>query len=435
MSYNFNYKRLYRHKDQYNYRIHLLDYTGTANHVYVKDITAELKEAIYQHLTSFTVEERYKVKFIIQHGLESDPVIIKDDWIFAVLHHIADCVQDLTPEQITFETGNWNINKVYYKWCEQNNVGKNKINVAGVFELIKLYSPKIWDYQNKSGVNVGIDYRTDFTPKIKPYVFTTLNRAPHRHRMELFLKLKEYKLLDKGMCSFNEARSDALSRDLTQEELDMLPITLDVDLDKTSPFDHIYGDTMPQAFSYMDKKEYDVVPNKFLNFFENSYFTLVTETKIGIPSVDDIYCSEQNCEGICWPTEQGLECLRCHTVKSKPKWMGIYDEKFITEKTWRNMLNGHPMIWIGTRHTAKMLQHLGFKSFNTLWDESYDEIENPLDRFNAVTNLVNELCQKTDKEWLEMQERAIPILKHNQNKMLNLNEVLKNRGEIEWKTS
>jgi hypothetical protein len=450
MSYNFNYKRLYRHKDQYNYRMHLLDYTGTANHVYAKDITAELKEAIYQHYISFTLEERYKVKFIIQHGLESDPVIIKDDWIFAVLHDIVDSIQDLTPKQITFETGNWNINKVYYQWHQQNIPDKDKINIAGVFELIKLYSPKIWDYQNKAGVNVGIDYRTDFTPKVKPYVFTTLNRAPHRHRMELFLKLKEYNLLEKGMCSFNEARPDALSRDLTQEELAMLPITLDVDLDKSSPFDHIYGETMPQAFSYMEQKDYDKVPNKFLNFFENSYFTIVTETKIGIPSVDDIYCNEHDCKGICWPTSDwhrnksnktGLECIRCHTVKSKPKWMEIYDEKFITEKTWRNMLNGHPMIWIGTRHTAKMLKHLGFKTFDSLWDESYDEIRDPLVRFNAVTSLVNELCKKTDEEWLEIQEKAIPILKHNQNKMRELDEVLRvtdettHNGELVWKTS
>jgi len=252
--------------------------------------------------------------------------------------------------------------------------------------------------------------------------------------MELFLQLKDYDILDKGMCSFNEVRPDALERDLTKDEVNMLPITLDVDLDKTSPFDHIYGETMPQAFSYMEQKEYNKVPNKFLTFFENSYFTLVTETKIGIPSVDDIYCESLDCEGICWPANKSLECLRCHTVKDMPKWMEIYDEKFITEKTWRNMLNGHPMIWIGTKHTAKMLQHLGFKTFDTLWDETYDEIENPLDRFNAVTHLVNELCKKTDKEWLEIQEKAIPILKHNQNKMLNLNEVLKNRGEIKWKT-
>lgn len=447
---NFNYKRLYRHKNQYNYRIYLLDYIGSAKIIYATDITAELKETIYQHLSSFSLEERHKVKFIIQHGLESDPIIIKDDWIFAVLHEIADSVQDLTAKQITFEIGNWNINKVYYQWHQQNIPNKDKINVTGVFELIRIYSPKIWDYTNQSGEIVDIDYRTDFTPKVKPYVFTTLNRAPHMHRMELFIKLKELGLLEKGMCSFNEVKSDALSRSLTEEELNMLPMTLDVDLDKSSAFDHIYGETMPQAFSYMEQKDYDIVPNKFIDFFENSYFTLVTETKIGIPSVDDIYCNELDCQGVCWPTSDwhrnksgktGLECLRCYTVKSKPKWMEIYDEKFITEKTWRNMLNGHPMIWIGTRHTAKMLQHLGFKTFSTLWDESYDEIRNPLNRLYAVTNLVNELCQKTDEEWLEIQEKAIPILKHNQNKMRELDEVLNitkdmtHNGEIIWKTS
>ena len=438
---NYNYKKLYRHKGQYNYSIHLLDYIGSAKNVYADDITEELKETIYKHLSSFSLEERHKVKFTIQHGLESDPCIIKGDWIFAVLHEIANSVQDLRAKQIIFETGNWNINKVYHRWHQKHAKDELPINVVGVFELIRLYAPKLWDYKNKQDQSVGIDYRTDFTPKVKPYVYTTLNRAPHRHRMELFLKLNELNLLDKGMCSFNEFRPDALSRDLTQEELSVLPITLDVDLDKTSPFDHIYGETMPQAFSYMEEKEYDIVPNKFLNFFENSYFTIVTETKIGIPSTDDIYCTTIDCDGICWPTLKGFECLRCHTVKDIPNWMEIYDEKFITEKTWRNMLNGHPMVWIGTRHTAKMLQHLGFKTFSTLWDESYDDIRNPLDRFNAVTNLVNELCKKTDEEWLELQEKAIPILEHNQNKMRELEEVLKvtkdmtYKGEILWKMS
>ena len=64
-----------------------------------------------------------------------------------------------------------------------------------------------------------------------------------------------------------------------------------------------------------------------------------------------------------------------------------------------------------------------------------------MDRFNAVTNLVNELCKKTDEEWLEIQEKAIPILEHNQNKMRELEEVLKvtkdmtYKGEILWKMS
>lgn len=446
MSYNkdwnkLNYKRFYRHLEQYNTNIAIMDYVGTENLVYSHDITTALKNDIRVHLHGFVIGERHKVSFKLQQGLESDPIIMNDDWIFAVLHTIADEVEDLSPEQLTFETGNWSIHKVYHRWCVKNNI-VDKINVVGSFELIKLYAPKLWEYYNKQGELVDLDYRKDFTPKIKPYIYTTLNRAPHRHRMELFLKLKEYDILEKGMCSFNEVKPDALSRDLTEEEIDMLPITLDVDLDKTSPFDHIYGETMPQAFSYMEEKEYNKVPNKFLNFFENSYFTIVTETKIGIPgsnSAKDVCCDQIGCNGIMWPIQQKLECLRCKKIKDMPEWMEIYDEKFITEKTWRNMLNGHPMVWIGTRHTVKMLQHLGFKTFNTLWDESYDDIRNPLDRFNIACKLINELCQKTDEEWMEIQEKAIPILEHNQNKMIELQDVLKIKketvhdGEIVWK--
>lgn len=443
MSFNrHTYKRFYRHNNVYNCNINLLEFIGTDNNVYVSDITQELKTYIQEFLHSFLLEERHKVKFIIQHGLESDPCIINGDWIFSILHQIADEIQDLTAPQITYETGNWNINKVYHDWYTESILdNKDKINVVGAFELIRLYAPKLWDYENKQNELVDLEYRTDFTPKIKPYVYTTLNRAPHRHRMELFLKLKEYDILDKGLCSFNEVKPDALSRDLTQEEVNMLPITLDVDLNKTSAFDHIYGETMPQAFSYMEQKEYKKVPNQFQNFFDNSYFTIVTETKIGIPNIEDIHCIEHNCQGTCWPVEEGLECLRCKSVNERPYWLRLYDEKFITEKTWRNMLNGHPMIWIGTRHTAKMLQHLGFKTFNTLWDESYDDIRNPLDRFLQACKVVNELCQKTDEEWLEIQEKAIPILQRNQNKMLELSEVIKitsddtHEGEIIWKTS
>jgi len=443
MSFNrHTYKRFYRHNNVYNCNINLLEFIGTDNNVYVSDITQELKTYIQEFLHSFLLEERHKVKFIIQHGLESDPCIINGDWIFSILHQIADEIQDLTAPQITYETGNWNINRVYHDWfTESISDNKDKINVVGAFELIRLYAPKLWDYENKQNELVDLEYRTDFTPKIKPYVYTTLNRAPHRHRMELFLKLKEYNILDKGLCSFNEVKPDALSRDLTQEEVNMLPITLDVDLNKTSAFDHIYGETMPQAFSYMEQKEYKKVPNQFQNFFDNSYFTIVTETKIGIPNIEDIHCIEHNCQGTCWPVEEGLECLRCKSVNERPYWLRLYDEKFITEKTWRNMLNGHPMIWIGTRHTAKMLQHLGFKTFNTLWDESYDDIKNPLDRFLQACKVVNKLCQKTDEEWLEIQEKAIPILQHNQNKMLELSEVIKitsdntHEGEIIWKTS
>ena len=58
-----------------------------------------------------------------------------------------------------------------------------------------------------------------------------------------------------------------------------------------------------------------------------------------------------------------------------------------------------------------------------------------------ATNIINELCQKTDEEWLELQEKALPILKHNQNKMLELEDILRItkedtlHGEIKWKMS
>ena len=50
-----------------------------------------------------------------------------------MLHEIANSVQDLRAKQIIFETGNWNINKVYHRWHQKHAKDELPINVVGVF--------------------------------------------------------------------------------------------------------------------------------------------------------------------------------------------------------------------------------------------------------------------------------------------------------------
>jgi hypothetical protein len=44
------------------------------------------------------------------------------------------------------------------------------------------------------------------------------------------------------------------------------------------------------------------------------------------------------------------------------------------------------------------LKRLGFKTFSDFWDESYDEIENPKDRYLKIRKLILELNNKTIEE-------------------------------------
>jgi len=111
------------------------------------------------------------------------------------------------------------------------------------------------------------------------------------------------------------------------------------------------------------------------------------------------------------------------------RWYPYFDEGFITEKTFRTIANGHPCIWVSAHGTTKVLQRLGFKTYGDFWDESYDSITDPLDRINAVADLIEQLSKLNQTQRKELHNKMKPVLKHNQQLILNLTEIPK----LTWK--
>tara|TARA_B100001093_G_scaffold200052_1_gene192224 strand:- start:3875 stop:4894 length:1020 start_codon:yes stop_codon:yes gene_type:complete len=64
---------------------------------------------------------------------------------------------------------------------------------------------------------------------------------------------------------------------------------------------------------------------------------------------------------------------------------------FLSEKTFKTILLKMPFIIIGQPYTLKKLKSLGYKTFNHMWDESYDEIRDTNKRMNAIIKLVSHL--------------------------------------------
>ena len=52
---------------------------------------------------------------------------------------------------------------------------------------------------------------------------------------------------------------------------------------------------------------------------------------------------------------------------------------------------GVPFVVAANYGFIKKLHEMGFKTYNTLWDESYDDITDADLRFNAIAELVNKL--------------------------------------------
>ena len=75
----------------------------------------------------------------------------------------------------------------------------------------------------------------------------------------------------------------------------------------------------------------------------------------------------------------------------------------------------------------KYLRDLGFKTWNDLWDESYDEIIDPYQRFIKIYNLAVSIVEKDFNtlnlmldQIKDITEHNLDHLKHLENKMLGM---------------
>ena len=99
----------------------------------------------------------------------------------------------------------------------------------------------------------------------------------------------------------------------------------------------------------------------------------------------------------------------------------VRDEVFFcTEKTWRPILARRPFITMGGRHHLANLRKLGFRTFNDIWDEGYDDygmqwrVKEILKLLDTISHWPVEKLATTLKD---MQE----ILDHNYNLFVSLN--------------
>jgi hypothetical protein len=76
-----------------------------------------------------------------------------------------------------------------------------------------------------------------------------------------------------------------------------------------------------------------------------------------------------------------------------------YPSKFVSEKTLRPLLLKTPFLMFGPANFLKYLHSKGFKTFGDVWDESYDQVENPQDRFVLCCQLLNTISNWSLDEW------------------------------------
>lgn len=85
----------------------------------------------------------------------------------------------------------------------------------------------------------------------------------------------------------------------------------------------------------------------------------------------------------------------------------------LTEKIFKPIVLQQPFLLVGCAHNLAYLRSYGFKTFDQWWDESYDSIKDPIQRLNAVVDIIADICKKSDTEIQSMLMAMEETLEYN----------------------
>jgi hypothetical protein len=90
-----------------------------------------------------------------------------------------------------------------------------------------------------------------------------------------------------------------------------------------------------------------------------------------------------------------------------------------SEKTIRTIVAQKPMVVYAPKNFLQQMQLLGFKTFDNLWDESYDQLEGPA-RYQKIINIVQQVAGMPVNQQLELYQKSRQICTHNKQRLISL---------------
>jgi hypothetical protein len=86
----------------------------------------------------------------------------------------------------------------------------------------------------------------------------------------------------------------------------------------------------------------------------------------------------------------------------------------LTEKTFKPIALGMPFVIVGTRGSLEYLRSYGFRTFQGIWDESYDQADDDV-RIERITSLLRSLDELSIEAKQQLFESAHEVIEHNWN--------------------
>ena len=86
----------------------------------------------------------------------------------------------------------------------------------------------------------------------------------------------------------------------------------------------------------------------------------------------------------------------------------------LTEKTFKPIAMGMPFVIVGTRGSLEYLRSYGFRTFEGIWDESYDNAEDDV-RIKRIASLLRSLDELSPEGKQYLFDQCLEVIEHNWN--------------------
>ena len=283
-------------------------------------------------------------------------------------------IHNIPLSKIFYSTSNLMENELYDRWCKENNI-QEKMNMICDLFFARLakdgffysgYNDNNFTFPENDISVLTFEEHINYKQHNDIKTFSCLNRVIRPHRVAFLAMLNHYNMINGSELSFDKLNLDEtnLNRDIFFNH---------------SAFDDQNIKAIEQLTPlYLDVTEFET--NQAQSFFKetylNTWYSAITET----------YFYEY-----------------------------YNTSMFFSEKIFKPVCAMHPFVLVGQQFSLKYFKKLGFKTFDSVWDESYDTIRDPVQRMDAICKLMQNLNRKSKHEWIEMYYKIQPILIHNFN--------------------
>jgi hypothetical protein len=211
-------------------------------------------------------------------------------------------------------------------------------------------------------------HEEEITPVEFAHVFLNYNRKPHAHRVKLIQHLREQGLDDYGVITLG---SDAGTAELTVDDGNI-----------TGTQDSMGFDTGSMRFGIAD----DIHSLGRLDIWNSHFLNIVSET-----------------EFLPW------------------------DNRFVTEKTWKPIIGLRPFVINGQTKIYKWLREQGFRTFNQYWSNINVEDESELTVHANIVAVVNKLRGLGPQRLLQMYHSMREDLQWNRQRFVEFSREQQHR--------